>query len=108
FSATNTTFGISNSFTYQLGSYFPFAEWLVAHQVFKLGNIFMRIIQDTLSFQTISSGPAGFLIIVFNTFRNVIMDNETNIGFVNTHSECNGSHNYLNLFTHKLVLAFGS
>ena len=36
------------------------------------------------------------------------MDYETHVGFVDTHAECNGGNDDINLFHKEFVLVFGS
>src|SRR5215212_5867257 len=60
----HTAFGKSYCFIYQLRTHFAFAQGLVAHEVLEFRNVFVRIIQDTLSFQSISACTTGFLVVV--------------------------------------------
>ena len=50
--------------------------------MFKLGNIFMRIIENTFSFQTITASPPGFLVIIFNALRNIVVNNKPDIWLI--------------------------
>ena len=45
----------------------------------------------------IATGSARFLIITFNTFRNIMMNHKPNIWFVYTHTKSNSSHHHINI-----------
>ena len=61
-------------FHYQLCSHFSFTKRFIAHQMFQLCNIFMRIIKNAFPFHAITTRTASFLVIIFNTFWNIIMN----------------------------------
>ena len=46
--------------------------------------------EETLPGQAIASRPAGFLVVAFQVFRHVVMDDKADVGFVDPHAEGNG------------------
>ena len=108
FPAAYRTLGISYGLIYQLCPHFSFAQRFIAHQVLQLGNIFVRVIQYTEPFHTVSSGTAGFLVIVLYRLRNIKMDHIPDIRFIDPHPEGNGGHDHLYIFVQELVLPFGT
>src|SRR5436190_13684771 len=67
----------------------------------------MRIIEDTPAFEAIAACTTCLLVIIFNRLGNIVMDHKPDIGFVNTHPECDGSTDHLHIFVEKLVLPVG-
>ncbi len=108
FSTANTGFGKGNGFTDQLRTHFAFAEWFIPHQVFEFADVFVRIIKHTFSFESVTTGPPGFLIIVLDRFGNVVVNHKTDIRLVNAHPEGDGGTDHLYVFTQELILTFGT
>ena len=96
--------GIVCRFSQELTSYFLFGHRLALHEFFHLLQILSGIERDADTFTSIASAPACFLIIPFKRLWHVVMDHETHIGLVNTHSESNGSDNNIDAFKQESVL----
>ena len=77
---------------------------LVLHELFKLLNILVPVESYTLPLSSVSSCPAGLLVIALEAFRNIIMNDIPDIGFVYAHAKSNGCNNHINLFHEKTVL----
>ena len=75
------------------------------HELIQFLQILLSIEGNAETFSTITSGTTCFLIIAFKRLRNVIMDDKTHIGLVNTHTEGNGSHDNLDTLHQKIVLS---
>jgi predicted AAA+ superfamily ATPase len=73
-------------------------------EVFYLLNISVTVQHQAMRFQPVPSGPSDFLVIAFNVFGQIEMNHETNIGFINPHAECNGSHDNLHIIPDKCFL----
>src|SRR6218665_69090 len=71
----------------------------------QLINVFMRIIQNTLSLHAVFCSAARFLVIILYRLWYIIMDNETDIRFINTHSESDGRADHLYIFIQELILS---
>ena len=54
--------------------------------------------------QSIPSGTADLLVITFNALGQIIMQNKSDIGFIDSHSKGDGRHNDLNIFADKVFL----
>ena len=102
-SAAYRRFGISSSFQQKLFAYFLFCYRFALHELFQFLQVFIGIKGNALSFTPVSSGTSCFLIISFQTFRNVIVNDITYIGLINTHTESNGCHNHI-YFLHQEVI----
>ena len=103
-SATYGRFGISSGFQQKLFTDFLLCHRFTLHELFKFLQVFIGIKGNTLSFASISSGTSCFLIISFQTFRDIIMNNITHIRLVNTHTKSNGSYNHIYFLHQEVVL----
>ncbi len=59
-----------------------------------------------MSFQTIPSGPSGFLIVTFQRFGYIVVNHIPHVRFVNAHPKSDGSYNDIQFFIQKIVLGF--
>ena len=57
---------------------------------------------------TITTGAADFLGIVFKRFGKVVMVDGSDVGFVDSHTKCDGGTDDGDFSGHKLVLNFGA
>ena len=57
-----------------------------------------------MTFTPISSCTTCFLIITLNTFRNVVVNNKTNIRFIDSHTKGNGRYYDVAIIFQKLIL----
>src|SRR3569833_401101 len=76
--------------------------------MFELLNIFMGIVQQALTFQSIAAGTACLLVIVLQRLRDVVMYHEPNVWLVDAHAESDGCDNYIYLFEQELILTLGA
>src|SRR5512133_156315 len=97
-------FRIGNCLEQQLFSDFLFGNRLALHEFFKLLDILVTIESYAIAFTTVATGASCLLVIAFETFRNIVMDNESYVGLINAHSKCNGSNNHIGFFHQKSVL----
>src|SRR5690606_9033802 len=67
----------------------------------------MRIIKNTFSFQSISSGTAGLLVIILDGLWNVIMNYKTNVWLIDSHPEGDGGNDHLYILAEELILPLG-
>jgi hypothetical protein len=66
--------------------------------------ITIAIIENTLGLFAISARPSTFLDIALKTLRNTIMDYESNISLIDTHSKCYCCNYDLDLVGHPFLL----
>ena len=104
FPAAYRRFSIRGSLQQKLFAYFLLCHGLSLHELLQFLQVFVRIKSNTLSFASISSGTSCFLIISFQTFRNIIVNDKTYVRLVNTHTEGNGRYNHFYLFHQEIVL----
>ncbi|MNS79502.1 hypothetical protein D3C72_1131580 [compost metagenome] len=95
---------IIDYFFQNLSSDFPFRNRLIFHEFSQLVDVFLVVKSNTITFTSITTGTASFLIIALHAFRHVVVDHKTHIRFIDTHTKCNGSHNNLNVFHQELIL----
>ena len=67
-------------------------------------DVFITVISDTNTFSSISSGTSCFLVIPFQTFGNIIVNDKPYVRFINAHSEGDCSYNDVDLFHQEFVL----
>ena len=60
--------------------------------------------QQAMGGQTVPSGPADFLIVVVDAFGQVVMDDETDIRFVDPHAEGDRRHDDLDIVPDEEIL----
>ena len=60
--------------------------------------------QQAICRETVSPGAADFLVIGFGVFRKVIMEDETDVGFVDPHAKSDGGHHERDLVLQELIL----
>ena len=97
-STANTTLGITHRFVDQLGAHFAFAKRLITHQVFQLGHILMRVIENAFSFHAIATTATSLLVIILNRLGDIIMYHKTDVRFIDPHSKSNGGNDHINIF----------
>ena len=105
-SSGNGCFGKSYHFLQKGMAYFLFGNGLSAHELFKFLYVFITIECKTVSFATVTARSSSFLVVAFNTFWNIIMNNETNIRFVNSHSKSDCRNHHIYIFHQEHILMF--
>jgi len=60
------------------------------------------------TFPSITPSASCLLVITFDTFRNIIVDNKANIGLINSHSKSDGSYHYVYFFHQEHILVLGT
>ena len=102
--AAKRSFCISNSFHQQLFTDFLFCNRFPLHKFFQFLDIFKTIISQANSFSSVTSRTSCLLVVSFQAFRNIIVNNKTYIWFINTHTKSNSSNDYVYLFHQELIL----
>src|SRR6185369_7533914 len=64
--------------------------------------------QQAISGQTVATSATGFLIIAFDVFRQIVMNDPANVGFVDAHAEGDRRANDPRVVAEKLFLIRGA
>ena len=78
------------------------------HEFLKFLDVLVAVICDAVRQLAISSGAAGLLVISLNALGNVVVDHETDVRLVDTHSEGNRGDDDVHIFHQETVLVFRS
>lgn len=81
----------------------PSTTALANEKVIQL-SIGVRVIQDAFGFFLVATCSPTLLNVAFETFRHGVMDDETYIALVDTHTKGYRGDNYLNLIVHPVAL----
>ena len=84
------------------------AHGFTFHELFELLQVFVRVERNAQAFTAVSSGASRLLVIAFETFGNIVMYHESNVGLVNPHAKGNGSHDHVNIFFQERILRIGA
>ena len=87
---------------------FLFGNGLALQEFFEFLNVFIAVKGNAFANAAVSTCPARFLVITFNGLRDVVVDDVAHIWFVDAHTKCDGSDNYLDFFHEKGVLVSGA
>ncbi len=68
------------------------------------GDIAITEQQQRLGRQPVATGTAGFLIIAFDVFGQIVMDHKADVGLVDPHAESHGSHHQQQVVLQKSFL----
>ena len=94
---TYRRFGIGSRLCQQLASDILFGNGFAFHKFLEFLEVFIAIESNTLAFSAITSGTSRLLIIAFKTLGDIIMNHETHIGFVDTHTKGYSGHDDINI-----------
>ena len=106
--ATGSRFGVSHDLLHELGAHFAFCHGLVAQEFFQFKDVFIGVESRTTPFEAIPAGAASLLIVVFDAFGHIVVDDKTHIGFVDAHAESDGCYDDVHGFHEKFVLGAGA
>ena len=77
---------------------------LPLHKLIQFRKILMTIESQTDALTTITAGTTGLLIIAFERLRYVVMDHETHVGLVDTHTKGDGGNDNIDSLHKEVVL----
>ncbi len=103
-SAAGIRLGICHCLHQKLFSDLLLGYRLALHELLKFLDVLVTVERNALTFASVSSGASGLLIIAFDALRNVVMDDETHVRLVDSHSKGDGGDNDVDLLHQKLVL----
>ena len=99
--------GVRQCLHQQLTPDFLFGDRFALQELVQFADILITIVCDADAFLAVTARPSGFLIIAFQTSRDVVVDDKTHIRLVDSHSECNGRHDHVHILHQKTVLVLG-
>ena len=99
---------VSGSLLEQLATNVLFSHWFALHKLVELFEVLVTIESKAHAFATIASGTSCLLIIAFKTLGDVVMNNETHIGFVDTHTKGYCRHDNIYLLHQEIILSLGT
>ena len=102
------SFGIRNDFVQELLANFLFSECFSLQKLFEFFDVFVAVKSNALSYPAVSACSTCFLVIAFDGFRDVMMNDITYIWLVYAHTKGNSSDDHLDFFHEKCILVFGS
>ena len=102
--ATYGSLGISSRLLKELATDVLLSNRLTLHKLVKFVEILMTIEGKTDALAPVSAGTSGLLVITFEALGDIIMNNETDIGFVNAHTESNGCYDNIYLLHKEVIL----
>ena len=105
---TDARLCIGGSLHKQLASDILFCHRLTLHKLIEFLQILIRIESDTQSLATIATCTTSLLIIAFQRLGDIIMDHETDIGFVNTHTKGNSRYDHIDVLHQEIILRLRS
>ena len=102
--ATDRRLGIGSSLGQQLSADILLCHRLTLHKLLQFLEVFVTVESDTFALTAVASGTTGFLIVAFQTLRDVVVDDKAHIGLVDTHAKRDGSHNHIDILLQEIVL----
>ena len=88
----------------QLSANVLFGNGLALHKLIQFLQVFLSIEGDTHTFTAVTSCTPSLLIVAFQRLGDIIVNNKAHIGFVNTHTEGDGSHDDIDFLHQEVIL----
>ena len=102
--AAGRRLGVGHDFLHQLRPHFPFGNRFVAKEFLQFEDVLVGVESHAAAFQAVAAGAACFLIIVFDAFGDIEMDDKADVGFVDTHAEGDRGYDNVDLFHQEVIL----
>src|SRR4029077_19102898 len=83
-----------------------FAFTLFVDEMELFGHIARAEQQHAFAWQSVPAGASGLLIIALQVFREIVVHHETDVWFVDAHSECNCRSNHADIVSQERFLIF--
>src|SRR6056300_1539142 len=106
--SANGSLGITSCFFQKLTAYFLFAYGLFAEEFCKTFDVLNVKIGNTTSFAPVSTSAPRFLIVAFETLRHIIMQDESNIRFIDSHPKGYCRDNDIAILIEECILVFNT
>ena len=102
--AAHGTFGIRHGLHQQQLAYLLLGYRLALHELFELLNILVAVKGDAAALAAVAARTPRLLVIPLQALGNIVMDDETDVGFVNTHAESYRRHDDIGLLHQEGIL----
>ena len=99
-----TALGVGHHLVQELTVDFLLCDRFALHELLQLLDVLVGVVAYADAFFAVAPGTAGLLIVAFDALGDVVVDNETNVGLVDTHAEGYGCHYHVGLFHKEGVL----
>ena len=83
-----------------------FLAFFLVNEIIDFGNVGITVEQKTVRGQAIASRACDFLIITFDAFRQIKVNDKAHIRFVDAHAERDGGNDDLHVVTDEGLLIF--
>ena len=102
--ATDARLGIGSGLSQQLTTDILLGNGFALHELIEFLQVLLGVERDTHALTAVTTGTTRLLIVAFQRLGDIIMDNKTHIGLVDTHAKGDGGHNDVNLLHQEVVL----
>ena len=102
--AASGSFGVGHDLAHQLGTHFSLRHGLIAQEFFESQNILIAVKSDAGTIAAVAAGAAGLLVVIFNTFGDIEVDDKAYIRLVDPHAKGDGSDDDIDLFHEEIIL----
>ncbi len=107
-SATDRCLGIGGCLHQQLSTDILFCHRLTLHKLLQFIKVLTRVEGQADTLTAITTSTTRLLIVAFQRLRDVVVDHKADIGFINTHTEGDGSHNHVDVLHQEVILRLGA
>ena len=102
--ATDRCLCVGCCLSQQLSADVLFGNRFALHKLIQLLQVFLGIEGDAHTLAAVTSCTSRLLVVALQRLRNVVVDDKTHVGLVNTHAEGDGSHDDVNLLHQEVIL----
>ena len=102
--AATAGLGVSDYLGQKLTADLLLGHRLALHELFELADILVAVVGDAAAFLAVTSGTSCLLVIALYALGDVVVDDETHVGLVDTHAEGYGSDYHVDLLHQEGVL----
>ena len=103
-SPANRCLGIGGRLLQQLSANVLLSHRLSFHKLVELLQVLVAVEGDADALATVTAGTACLLIIPFERLRDIVVDDEAHIGFVDTHAKGYGGHDDIDFLHEEVIL----
>ena len=102
--ATDTGLGVCSRFLQQLSADILLGHRFALHKLIQFLQVLIAVESQADALTAIAASASCFLIVAFERLGDIIVDNEAHIGFVDTHTESDGSHDDVDTLHKEVIL----
>ena len=104
----HTRLGIGGSLLQQLATDVLLGHGLSLHELLEFLQVLIGIEGDADALAAVAAGTSRLLIVAFEALRDVVVDDEAHIGFVDAHAKSNGGDDDVDALHQEVVLRLGT